>query len=373
MTTATKQQAAPAAKRRTAPTVLDLIPEAEAHLRSIRRSLSTIRSYRTAWERLAEAFPGVPVADITTRMLLDARADLESEDGTPLSANSINSIFAGWRCFFEFCDQHGPAGSTRSYIEVAPGASIKALPTIRRVMPVASWDEVAGMIECFIAPLTPDDGSLSAKQRLEALRDAAALALLGFQGIRVEEACALRRCDVDLHWPAPHGGDGREDYGKLTITGKGNTSEAKKVRVVPIDKRTARHLHEYTAALDAFRDSVDCPESPDPDPSDRVFIAKWHDPKAMLGTWVFRKSVADARGVLMEAMEREGREPRTDFAAVTPHSLRRGFATEWHRRGLAIEHIQKLMGHSKIETTLRYIYDDPEDVARAMRKAEAGK
>lgn len=41
---------------------------------------------------------------------------------------------------------------------------------------------------------------------------------------------------------------------------------------------------------------------------------------------------------------------------VHPHRFRRTFATNLYRRGMDIREIQRLMGHSNINTTMEYIY-----------------
>lgn len=48
-------------------------------------------------------------------------------------------------------------------------------------------------------------------------------------------------------------------------------------------------------------------------------------------------------------------EKRSGVCNVHPHRFRRTFATNLAARGMAIQDIQKLMGHSSVNTTLRYI------------------
>lgn len=43
---------------------------------------------------------------------------------------------------------------------------------------------------------------------------------------------------------------------------------------------------------------------------------------------------------------------------VHPHRFRRTFATTMYRRGMELEELRRLMGHTEIQTTLRYIYTD---------------
>lgn len=51
-----------------------------------------------------------------------------------------------------------------------------------------------------------------------------------------------------------------------------------------------------------------------------------------------------------------------------PHKFRRTAATKALRRGMSIEQVQKMLGHSKIETTLIYAQSDIEDIKQAHKK-----
>jgi integrase/recombinase XerD len=58
----------------------------------------------------------------------------------------------------------------------------------------------------------------------------------------------------------------------------------------------------------------------------------------------------------------------------TPHTARHTFATTWRRRGLAIDEIQILLGHSSIATTANiYTHTNVDDVAQHMALIEAGE
>ena len=51
----------------------------------------------------------------------------------------------------------------------------------------------------------------------------------------------------------------------------------------------------------------------------------------------------------------------------TPHELRHTYATELLRRGVAVEVVQKLLGHASISTTIdTYSHLDIEDARRAL-------
>lgn len=52
---------------------------------------------------------------------------------------------------------------------------------------------------------------------------------------------------------------------------------------------------------------------------------------------------------------------------LTTHVARHTFATEFLRRGGRVETLQKLMGHKKIETTMKYVHVDEERLREEMR------
>lgn len=56
---------------------------------------------------------------------------------------------------------------------------------------------------------------------------------------------------------------------------------------------------------------------------------------------------------------------------VHPHRFRRTFATSLYRRGMDIHEIQRLMGHSNVQTTLEYIYTDDAQLRAAYQKYAA--
>lgn len=51
---------------------------------------------------------------------------------------------------------------------------------------------------------------------------------------------------------------------------------------------------------------------------------------------------------------------------VHAHQLRHAFATRMHRKGVPVRTIQALLGHKSLETTMRYLGIDPDDAAAAV-------
>ena len=53
---------------------------------------------------------------------------------------------------------------------------------------------------------------------------------------------------------------------------------------------------------------------------------------------------------------------------VHPHRFRRTFATTLSHRGMDISQIQKLLGHSNLDTTMKYVYVDDENTINTYKK-----
>ena len=68
------------------------------------------------------------------------------------------------------------------------------------------------------------------------------------------------------------------------------------------------------------------------------------------------------RHILKEIAKRAGVDN------VHPHRFRRTFATGLANRGMDIQEIRKLLGHSNLNTTLEYVYTSDEKVLSSYMK-----
>lgn len=59
---------------------------------------------------------------------------------------------------------------------------------------------------------------------------------------------------------------------------------------------------------------------------------------------------------------------RAGIAEVNPHKFRHTFSTTLYRRGLDVRMIQRLLGHSNINTTMIYIDSDMDSLIDAYKK-----
>lgn len=140
-------------------------------------------------------------------------------------------------------------------------------------------------------------------------RDRAMLDLLVSTGIRVGELVKLNRSDIDFN------------ERECVVLGKGD-----KERPVYFDAKTKIHLEQY---LESRTD--DCP----------ALFVSLNEPHSRL-------TIAGVEHFL----HRLGTTAQVKH--VHPHKFRRTMATMAIEKGMPIEQVQKLLGHSKIDTTLHY-------------------
>jgi site-specific recombinase XerD len=154
------------------------------------------------------------------------------------------------------------------------------------------------------------------------VRDRAIVSTLYGCGLRVSELRHLQLDDVDL------------DARRMTVTGKG-----RKRRLVPIPAGTARALREWLH----YRGSD----------SALVFPGRSGD-----GT--------RTQEAIYAALKRAAERADVETARLHPHALRHAFATHLHARGVSLQRIQRLLGHSSIATTCKYLATAIEDLTDAV-------
>lgn len=148
-------------------------------------------------------------------------------------------------------------------------------------------------------------------------RDRALIDFLYSTGVRVSELCRLTITDIDFN------------NKELIVFGKGN-----KERIVYFDSRTKVHLIDYLESRD--------------DNNDALFVVSTepHERLTPAGVEYIVKMIGNKAGV----------------KKCHPHRFRRTLATRLINRGMPIEQVQKLLGHTKIDTTLIYAQVDQSNV-----------
>lgn len=164
------------------------------------------------------------------------------------------------------------------------------------------------------------------------VRDRALIEFLYATGLRVSEAVSLKVGDIDMY---------RKEF---TVVGKGN-----KERVVYISESAYYHLREYfqwREGLEGISRS-ELAERP-------LFIMLKSPHKG-----ISKKGIEYLCQKIGE---------RARLVNVHPHRFRRTFATNMLRHGMKLEELARLMGHSKLDTTMLYCNIDQDNVKNSYRK-----
>ena len=155
------------------------------------------------------------------------------------------------------------------------------------------------------------------------LRDLAIIDLLASTGMRVGELVHLNITDIDF--------ENRE----CIVFGKGS-----KERPVYFDARTKIHLKNYLASRT--------------DENPALFVSLLQPFNRL-----------EISGVELR-LRQLGR--KLNIAKVHPHKFRRTLATRAIDKGMPIEQVQRLLGHTKIDTTMHYAMVDQQNVKQAHRR-----
>lgn len=161
------------------------------------------------------------------------------------------------------------------------------------------------------------------RRTCEQERDLALLEFLYSTGVRVSELVALNRQDIDF-------------YGKNVIVyGKGS-----KERETYLTATSCMHLKAY---LDSRQDA-----------NEALFVSNKKPYE--------RLTVAGVEGILKKLGKSAGVEK------VHPHRFRRTMATNALKKGMPLEEVKELLGHTKLDTTTIYCTVNKENVKHSHQK-----
>jgi integrase/recombinase XerC len=166
------------------------------------------------------------------------------------------------------------------------------------------------------------------RERLRNLRDRAFLITLADSGLRVHEACKLRRGDID--W--------RE--GKAIIIGKGNRQD-----IIRFSRRSMRAIQDYLKARGALDGASGRPLTSLP-------LFARHDKGA--GEAV--KPITTRTGQNIVNLRVEEALGKAAVGTVTPHSFRHYFVTTVLQGSGNLKLAQELARHRNIQVTQRYAH-----------------
>lgn len=267
-----------------------------------------------------------PLAEITESTIVDyVRHQLEQQSKpTP---QTVNHRLGTVRCCYRFhTGQEIPAGPVhfqRRYTKRSPLGYGRPRPAIARGLRLKEDRRV-------IVPLTAEEVA-KFWGTFRTYRDLGLLGLMLLDGLRSCEVLALQLADVQL------------SEGQMRVQGKGN-----KQRLVPLPPEISEVLWNY---LRLERPTTNSPA---------LFVSLKGRQRGQPMTAAGLRSLFRHHRVVSQVRH------------ANPHRARHTFGTDMVRAGMSLPALQRLMGHSQIATTMRYVNLAPQDVwneySRAIEK-----
>lgn len=165
-------------------------------------------------------------------------------------------------------------------------------------------------------------GAQTIAARRQAIRDKAIVTMLLNTGVRVSELCNLELNDIKMN----------KNSGRVKI----KATNGRKSREVPLNKFTRQAIKDWLDVRPEVKTKA-------------IFVGKHCDPA---GPLLIQR-------VLSELGRRAGIE-------VTPQELRHTFGKNLVDRGLSLEKVALLMGHSSLNTMMAYTDSDHSDLSWAV-------
>jgi site-specific recombinase XerD len=231
--------------------------------------------------------------------------------GELLAAHTINNLFYSAQVIFALLYREGLISMNPAqdlHLSIPERGGMKRRPLTR--------DEMTRFLEQL------DTGTA------QGLKDRTLFELIYSSGLRVAEAAALQVKDINF------------ERREMVVRGKGSRD-----RMVPFSK-VAREFLLYF-----LKDRIDEPDA-----------------------WVFCGSRGSRThdhiqsGGISERFRTLLRRFKMDTKEISTHSIRHSTATHLLENGASIRHVQELLGHKSIETTVRYTHIQTERLLKVYRK-----
>ena len=174
-----------------------------------------------------------------------------------------------------------------------------------------------------VKEIISDESMERMRDACEEVRDLAIIDLLYSTGIRVGELVRLNIADIDM------------EQRECVVFGKGD-----KERRVYFDAKAKIHLMEYIASRT------------DDNPALFVSLDNRHNRLAISGVEIRLREL--------------GR--KLSLNRIHPHKFRRTMATRAIDKGMPIEQVQKILGHSQIDTTMQYAIVNQNNVKNSHQR-----
>ena len=285
------------------------------------KSAKTIRIYQDAIRRFVAFVGDKPIGEVTTDELRRYFAQLQTTTAyqdhpnrppldRPLSASTVHIEYRSLKAFLNWAVRE-------ELLAENPISRMKAPKTPRTVIRPLSDDQVRAFLAAFN------------KHTPIGYRNYVIALLLLDTGLRVSEVVNIKLDDVDLAAQ------------ELRVLGKG-----RKERIVPFGVRVKRALWRY---LTLYRHEPACP--------------------AVKSFFLTRDGEPPREDRVYRAVRQACEEAGIVGVRKSPHTLRHTFAVNFLRNGGNVFALQRIMGHSALETTRRYVRLLEEDLQRAHRRA----
>lgn len=248
------------------------------------------------------------IADLEALRPADLRAFLAARRKNGIGSHSLARGLSGIKSFFGHLERNGVM-------------ALEALSVIRAPKRPSTLPKALTVNE---ARATIDTVAEMETRPWVAARDTAVIALCYGAGLRISEALALSRRDLERQ--------------SLRVTGKGG-----RIRLVPLIAVVRAAIEQYIGL---------CPFTLSP--NEPMFRGVRGGP---LSPRLVQLRVEELRGALGLP------------ASATPHALRHSFATHLLGKGGDLRAIQELLGHASLSTTQIYTHVDTERLLDAYRQA----
>jgi integrase len=310
------------------PSIEDLAAAFDSHLARIGRAPRTRVKYRQILRIFARRLGARSLASLSALeidgFLSDWEAEFERERGKSLSRATARNRICALRSFFDFAERFGLLVDGNGRPAVNPMRMIIPPPQERKANDWLQSDEDRRLLDC--------DGTPT--ERI-------VVVLLRWTGMRVGEACQLLLRDVDL----------TPGVESVNVRKSKTPAGQRRIAIVP---ELLPQLERWLSYLE--RHELLRPDGP--------FLAT-RKGTAMKPQYVSRliKRVAHRADVRVtpctcgspRATRHAGGCPRTingeNLSRVTAHTLRRTFASDLLNRGLRLEVVAQLLGHSSVVVT----------------------
>lgn len=243
----------------------------------------------------------------------DRRTASQQRSQKQLSSFSLNRMLCSLRSYLKFL-------ADMDYKATISADMVKLVKTEKKYPRVGELSQIIKLIE---SPTRLE------KDKLVGLRNRAILETFFSTGMRISELVNLRKDQIN-------------DLGSIFIRGKG-----KKERSVYLTDRAQEHIGKYLAARGES-------ESP------FLFLP-------LRGRNIHKKDRRISPNYLEEKIKRYG-ELLGLSIPVSPHGLRRAFATYLAEQGASPAAIQILLGHESLDTTTRYVRASDHYAEESFRK-----